>query len=182
MCVHQTGGASYQAHRWWHIWVAGQRCVRSASSQARLGTVCVEFHMLAPWLHKPAPDQRLWTFHRHSPIPAHRLPPSFIYIFFCRSHLCFSRFLSVLSRHGAIDRFVLFVQFCNCEGWASRSVSVLALKKLTWWLIFPSTTVVQWGKLNRYRQKQTRSNKVRHAGTRVASLFWFHPPKNYTKI
>ena len=115
VCVHQTGGASYQAHRWWHIWVAGQRCVRSASSQARLGTVCVEFHMLAPWLHKPAPDQRLWTFHRHSPIPAHRLPPSFIYIFLCRSHLCFSRFLSVLSRDGAIDRFLTINGGLKCH-------------------------------------------------------------------
>lgn len=97
----KTNGASYHAHRWWHIWVAGQRSVRSASSQGRPGTVCVEFHMLAPWLHKavpwlhkPARDQRLWTFHMHSPIPAHS--PSvlfFFYIFFfCHSHLFFSIF------------------------------------------------------------------------------------------
>lgn len=71
----KTNGASYQTHRLWHFWVAGQRCVRSASSQSRLNTVCVEFHMLAPWLHKavpwlhkPARDQRLWTVRRHSPI------------------------------------------------------------------------------------------------------------------
>ena len=44
----------------------GGRCVQSVLSQAPLGTLCVEFHMLAPWLHKPVPwlhkpaqDQRL---------------------------------------------------------------------------------------------------------------------------
>lgn len=44
------------------------------ASQSPLDTVCVEFHRLAPWLHKAVPwlhrDQRLWTFHRHSPGPA----------------------------------------------------------------------------------------------------------------
>lgn len=58
---------------WWHIWVAGQKLVRSDSSLGRGGTARVEFHIWALWPPKLVKDQSLRPFHRLPPIWAHML-------------------------------------------------------------------------------------------------------------